>query len=267
MDSSAQESTCPRPTGLEWLCLAVGLFLTLRYAWFLDDAFVFFRYVDNLLFLGRGLVFNEGEYVEGCSSPAWTLVLIPPRALGLNFWLIVRAVGLVCFGLFWWLLVRLRAATVPEGAPALSFPLLFLSVNYAVASYFTSGMETGLVQVLAAAYALHVFRPGLLAPRVLVALSPLVRHELALALVLAVAWAWWRESRFPRLTVALAAATTGAWVLFRVWYYADLFPNTFYLKDAVRMDWGLAYLHDTLVPYGGYFVALAALVTAILLVR
>ena len=264
---ASSDRSLPRPTPLEWLCLAAGLFLTLRYAWFLDDAFVYYRYVDNLLFLGRGLVFNEGEYVEGCSSPAWTLLLIPPRALGLNYWLIVRAVGLLSSGAFWWLLVRLRAATVPAGEPVLSFPLLYLSVNYAVASYFTSGMETPLVQVLAAAYALHVFRPGLLTPRILVALSPLVRHELALPLLLALAWAWWRERRFPRLTAALAAVTTGGWLLFRIWYYADLFPNTFYLKDAVRLDWGLAYLHDTLLPYGGYLVAAAALVGALLLAR
>ena len=46
----------PVPSVVEWLVLPVGLFLVLRYAWLLDDAFVFFRYVDNLLFLDHGLV-------------------------------------------------------------------------------------------------------------------------------------------------------------------------------------------------------------------
>lgn len=59
---------------------AGGLFFTIHYAWLLDDAFVYFRYVDNALFLGRGLVYNAGEYVEGYSSPFWTLLLLVLRS-------------------------------------------------------------------------------------------------------------------------------------------------------------------------------------------
>lgn len=58
----------PRPAPIEWLCLAGGLFLTIQYAWLLDDAFVYFRYVDKFLFRGFGLVYNNGEYVEGYSA-------------------------------------------------------------------------------------------------------------------------------------------------------------------------------------------------------
>jgi hypothetical protein len=245
----------PRPTALEWLCLAGGLFLTLQYAWFLDDAFVFFRYVDNLVFLGRGLVFNEGEYVEGCSSPLWTLLLIGPRALGLNYWLIVRVFGVLSFTLFWWLGVRLRAATVPEGAPVLSFPLLYLSFLYGTTTYFTSGMETPLVQLAAVAFALHAFQPKLVTPRVILALSPLLRHELVLPLAIALAWTWWRERRFPWFTVLLGGVSGIGYLLFRIWYYADLYPNTFHLKNRWQVDWGLAYLHDTCGPYGVYVLA------------
>ena len=62
------------------------LFLTDRYRWMMDDAFIYFRYADNLLFLGRGLVYNAGEYVEGYSSPLWMLGLLPLRALGIDFY-------------------------------------------------------------------------------------------------------------------------------------------------------------------------------------
>ena len=80
----------PRPSPIEWLCLAAGLALTLHYAWVLDDAYVYFRYVDNLLFLDRGLVYNPGEYVEGYSSPLWLLLLAALRATELNFWILVH---------------------------------------------------------------------------------------------------------------------------------------------------------------------------------
>ncbi len=108
MQPQASPRALPKPTILEWLCLAGGLLLLMRYAWLLDDAFVFFRYVDNLLFLERGLVFNEGEYVEGFSSPLWALALVPLRATGLNWWWIVRLLGVFSFVGFWLLMLSLR---------------------------------------------------------------------------------------------------------------------------------------------------------------
>ena len=269
---SARPAALPRPAAIEWLCLVAGSALTLAYSWLLDDAFVFFRYVDNLLFLERGLVFNEGEYVEGFSSPAWALLLIPLRATGMNYWLIVRGLGVAMFVCFWLLLLALRRATEPTAAagsaaqvPVINLPLLFLSVLYPVACYFTSGMETGLVQICAAAFALHAFRPELRLPQVLVGLAPLVRPELAAPLLLVAGWSWLRTRRVPWLPIGVAAATSGGWMLFRIWYYADLFPNTFHLKDGVRLDWGLAYLHDALVPYGAYVLWPALAVLALVL--
>ena len=41
----------------------------------------------------------------------------------------------------------------------------------------------------------------------------------------------------------------GGWMVFRVTYYADLFPNTFYLKDELDVAQGWAYLMDTVRTY------------------
>ena len=267
MQPQANSRALPKPTNLEWLCLAGGLLLLMRYAWLLDDAFVYFRYVDNLLFLERGLVFNEGEYVEGFSSPLWALALVPLRATGMNWWLIVRLLGVVSFVGFWLLMLSLRGATVERGQPSLNFPLLYLAFLYGPLCYFTSGMETGWVQVLAVAYALHIFRPGLLTPQILVGLSPMVRHELALPFLAVLAWSWWRERRLPFTTALVGFGVGGAYLLFRIWYYADLLPNTFYLKNGTQLSWGLTYLHDTLVVYGVYVLAPVLLILGLLLRR
>jgi hypothetical protein len=48
-----------------------------------EDAFITFRYVRNLV-AGRGLTFNEGEWVEGFSNPLWVLLLTPFEALGVR---------------------------------------------------------------------------------------------------------------------------------------------------------------------------------------
>ena len=88
------------PRSVEWLYIAGGLLLALRYLWFMDDAFVYFRYVDNLVVLDLGLVYNQGEYVEGFSSPFWVLLLSLIRATGMNYLVITRLVTCVTFLLF-----------------------------------------------------------------------------------------------------------------------------------------------------------------------
>ena len=88
-----------RPSFLEALLLVVGLVLTVQYAWLMDDAFVYFRYADNLLFAQRGLVYNAGEFVEGYSSPLWMVLLTAVRGLGLDWWLAVRLLGGAVTGL------------------------------------------------------------------------------------------------------------------------------------------------------------------------
>jgi hypothetical protein len=255
------------PQPLEWLALAASLALTLQYSWLLDDAFVYYRYVDNLLYLERGLVFNRGEYVEGYSSPLWCLLLVPLRWIGLDWWLLVRVVGLACAAGTWALLVALGRRMAPRTTPSLNFPLLYLAFLYAVQTYFTSGVETPAVQLCAAGFALYVVSPGSRAAQVLLGLAPMVRHELALAFAIGVAWSWSRTRRVPWMPIVVCAATLGPWLLFRVAYYADLFPNTFYLKDEVQIARGLRYVHDTLVAYGVYVLVPLFAVLAIALRR
>ncbi|MCH7814097.1 MAG: hypothetical protein IID40_08765, partial [Planctomycetes bacterium] len=258
----------PRPSPLEWVCLAGGLFLTIHYAWFLDDAFVYFRYADNLLHLGRGLVFNAGEYVEGFSSPLWMLLLIVLRWTGLNFWIITRLVGAISFAAFWFLLVTLNRRLSPRDGAVLNLPLCYLSFTYGVSCYFTSGLESPLVQVAAPLYAMFVLRPNTKWLQLLLAATPLLRHEFAVPLAMCLIWAWARNRRLPWLMTITGISITGSWVLFRIYYYADLFPNTFYLKDTVDFSQGLVYLQDTGGTYWLWPLLIALMVmTVFVLIR
>ncbi|MBM3988351.1 MAG: hypothetical protein FJ294_10410 [Planctomycetes bacterium] len=265
--SDAQRALWPRPTAIEWLCLAASLLLSLQYSWLLDDAFIYFRYIDNLVHLGRGLVFNEGEYVEGFSSPLWCVTLVPLRALGLDWWMITRLLALGCAGLAWWLLVVLARRTAPGGVPIVNVPLAYLAFNYATQTYFTGGVEAPMVQLVAVAFALFVFAPDMRVAQWLVGLAPMIRHELALPLAIALAWLAWRERRLRWTPVLVASATLGAWLFFRVVYYADFLPNTFYLKDEVNWARGFTYLRDTFSTYGTYWLLPAFLLLALALRR
>jgi len=234
---------------VEWLALIAGVLLLLRYAWLMDDAYVYFRYVDNLVFLGHGLVYNRGEYVEGFSSPLWALLLSGLRTLEIPWWVLVRGLGVASFVACALLLVRVNRRLAPADAPTVNLPLVFVSLAYGPLCYFTSGLETPLVQVAAPLYALHLVSPPSRALDLVLALSPLLRHELALPLGLYGLFLWWRDGRFPLRLFALSAAFTGAWLAFRVGYYADLFQNTFYLKNVTDVPQGLRYLRNTVAPY------------------
>lgn len=265
MTRARSKTDSQRPAALEWLCLVVGLFLVLHYAWLMDDAYIYFRYVDNALFLGYGLVYNAGEYVEGFSSPLWTLVLLLLRSTGQNYWILIRLLGLASFVAFFFLLVALQRRNNPRGAPVLNLPLVVLTSTYGVVSYFTSGMETPLVLVSAALYALFTTNPGARSLQLALAFTPLVRHELVLPFALCVAYAWWSQRRAPRWMLFTFAISTGSWLFFRITYYADLLPVTFYLKNANDLRQGMIYLWDSLGTYGlPWLLALAAASVALL---
>jgi len=101
----------------------------------------------------------------------------------------------------------------------------------------------------------------------LVAVSPLVRPELAVCIPVYLFWVWKVQGVFPLKILALSVIVNGLWILFRIYYYADLLPNTYYLKDVVWWEQGLSYLHNTFGPYYLYQLALLMLAVWYLLYR
>jgi hypothetical protein len=242
----------------EWLLLALSMVLTWRYFWLMDDAFVDFRYVDNALFLGRGLVFNSGEYVEGFSSPAWVLLLMPLRALGFSYWAIVRGVALVAAALFGVFAIAVNRRLSPPSAPVVNVPLALSAGHYGILSSFSSGLETPFVQLSAAVYGLAALAPSSRVLQLLLGLTPCVRPELALPCLLMAGWHIIVRRRVPWMLLGSLLLWNGGWLLFRVYYYADFFPNTFHLK--ARSDWqqGFYYFCNAFDPL---HIVLAALLT------
>jgi hypothetical protein len=227
--------------------------LVFWYSWIVDDAYVYFRYVDNWVIHGLGLVWNPGEYVEGFSSPLWALLLGATRSLHLDYWVIIRVVAILSFVIFWYLacVVNRGLLSAPQHSPRRSYnvPLIYLSFTYAVACYFSSGLESPLVNVSAVIYAAGVLWPQSWLLQGLIGLTPLVRHELVLPFVLFLFWSLLIKKTRPITALTVFAISVGSYMLFRVYYYADLLPNTFYLKDDTWIVQGIAYVYDTILPY------------------
>ena len=269
-----------------WLALLAYLAYISRF--FVDDAFISFRYARNLL-EGHGLVWNPGERVEGYSNFLWILELaaiwavtgVPPEdaarwlsvaytaaTLGAMAWWAWRLPGLRERGLIWWM----------------ALALLCSSATFAL---WTSagGLETRqftffVLLAVAALTAHRGSRRGLAVASLSLALASLTRPEGPLIAACCFAWwaaqeaasasherpgsgarAWalgvirrmdWRGALWLALPFALIV---GAHFLWRFSYYGEWLPNTYYAKF-VRPWWdvGLRYLGAAGLETGLYLL-------------
>jgi len=202
----------------------------------LDDAYISFRYAENW-WAGRGMVFNEGERLEGLTNLAWAMVMAPftgadplPLAQDIGFGCAVLGVWLVA----WWARrfdVVVQALAV---APLVVLPWLpFWSVQ---------GMETPAVMLLLTygwVRATHErellgrgARPWPMAALAL-GLAPAFRPDAA-AMVGVVAL-WWllgpqRRSRHTVVSACILMACAVALVALKLAWFGEILPNTFHVK-------------------------------------
>jgi len=192
-----------------------------------DDAYISFRYAFNAL-LGHGLVWNVGEYVEGFSNPLFTLLLIPfaPQA-ETAAWLLTFISHLAGAGFVFLLAGHWRLPRWPLGLLAGTAPAAILSVQ--------SLLETSLFAALFSGVIWSRTRRRSRALAAMMTMLALVRPEGALVLGLFILYdlleperrAFLRATLWPLAPIAAIAA----WEIFRIGYYHDFLPNTFYAKS------------------------------------
>ncbi len=210
-----------------------------------DDAMISMRYAENLAH-GHGLVYNVGAPpVEGYTNFLWTLYmalvhLLPISAartslvVELTGVLLLVGCGLVAASLVRLLLPGARAAVaLAVTATVFFYPLVFWTLR---------GMETGLATLLVSMLVLQVLRleecystRRLAGIAVLLAAAVLTRDDLVLPAGIVVLYAIMRARREHRSRTALVLAGGLGGALagheaFRLAYYGDALPNTYYLK-------------------------------------
>ncbi len=207
------------------------------HAWGCDDAFITYRYARNLAH-GHGLVFNEGERVEGYSS-ILHLVLVAPSFLvtdGMGVYYAAFALNLVLVVLsFLLFVVHVRRRAGPDAAVMAA---ALFALNPVTWVWVASGLETILVLLLQlVAWATldrieegDVGGSSWLLPASLV-LSLFARPEGVMvtfvAAFLLLARGRRRQALWSVLAVVLAAAP---YLMWRYGYYGGLLPNTYYAK-------------------------------------
>jgi hypothetical protein len=240
-----------------------GVYLAARLYWMCDDAFITFRYADNLVH-GHGLVFNAGERVEGYTNLLWTLWIALGIAAGSSaeawagFW------GIACFAATLALLAQRGWSIAHSAGIAWPIPVaaVLAAVHHEGAVFATSGLETSAFTLLVfAGYMLVCPASPTREPSIATAAASEGRARVAPARRLAAAGAVLALASLTRPDGVLFAAVCGAWILagrdlrgavafaagfaalwlpatiWRVAYYGELFPNTYYAKSAALSWW------------------------------
>jgi arabinofuranosyltransferase len=239
----------------------------------IDDAFISLRYSWRVLH-GQGLTWTDGERVEGYSNLLWVLL--------------VAAGGLVQSNLVWVARVLTFAATtggfgllLVSGLRRAGFAALFFSGVAAlalalcgpVAAWSIGGMEQPLLVafVLAAVVAsesllaaeTNPLPAAVLSMSLPLGLLCLLRPDGAiftLAAVLALLCGRGPRMATFRLVFWLAlppVICTLGQLAFRMFYYGDFWPNTYYAKGPfswARVEQGWQYIHRSLKPMGPLWV-------------
>lgn len=226
--------------------LAVGmaalvvLFLLLVWPSFdtvVDDAWISARYADHLA-SGQGLVYNQGELVEGYTNLSWTLLLAAGLALGLDLQALMVWTGLG-FGLaLLFVVLGLAAHLSPRRDWTLLLAPGLVAVSPYVAMASTNGLETSmwLTALVGACWAvLAAQERGRVPAGLLLGGLCLIRPEGFGVVALLGAWdllrqrqhlARWRTWSLPVAALVAPVAVT-AW---RLHTYGAWLPNTFQAK-------------------------------------
>ncbi len=245
---------------------------------FVDDAFISLRYAMRFG-EGLGLTWSDGERVEGYSNFLWVVLLGLVHVVSDGLIVPARVLGVLCVAVALGALFFDRPRErIWHFVPPLAGGIVAVSSG-SVAAWSIGGLEQPLVGALVVwgvALSLPLLRDEavgrgtLLAPGLVLGLACLARPDspvfvAAIATCIACCGADRRGALVRAATVALVpAAFVALHVIFRLSYYGEWLPNTYYAKFALteaRAVGGYAYVRDA-APYAGGLLAVVALAVA-----
>lgn len=271
-------------TDLVLVVIAAIVFLYAVQYWnFLcDDAFISFRYAENLV-EGHGLRYNldENPPVEGYSNFLWVLILAFLAKCGASLLTASRIISVICGVLLLALVYDACRRTMALGRLQSFMGALACALMPPFAVWATGGLETMLFALLFFMQFMVLLNAGDAFPIKRVALLGVLltisRPEgIGYAVLLVALAALYRMRTSParawrdgilRYALILAAGLIVV-TLFRLVYFHSPLPNTFYAKVGFTTDQlkrGLYYVIHFFLAFPGSFIVLGA--AAIVLFR
>ncbi|MDI6767361.1 MAG: hypothetical protein QME52_11110 [Bacteroidota bacterium] len=233
-----------------------------------DDAFISFRYAQNLA-QGNGLVWNVGERIEGYTNFLWTLLISLGIYLGCEPIMLSYILGTLFFILSLFFTYKL-SFLITNSHKIAHLTVILLGTNYTFFCFATGGLET---QMQAALFVIssYICIQGLLLNQwsknqlfllsLLLTISILTRLDSVLMvgiLASVTIYHTLKESftfkhKLLKLFVFISPLifVVGVWMLWKLSYYGDILPNTFYIKaSAVTSPLnGLHYIYRFIFSY------------------
>ncbi len=217
-----------------------------RYFSLFDDGMISMRYAWNVSH-GMGLVWNEGEYVEGFTNFLMTMYMAVMNFIFEKKYavLAIQISGLIFVLLNAFFIFKIARLLLPKtDIPHEAHPLVLALILIAALSYYPllywslSGMEVSVLAVLISAAIYFTFKHQeqfvIIIP-VLLGLAYLTRPDAAIAIAIILsfrAYHFYQAKKLPfiiwdGLIVLLFLLLMGG---FRWFYYDSAFPNTYTLK-------------------------------------
>jgi len=264
------------------ICLFILQCLIL-WGWTHDDAYISYRYAENLI-NGNGLTFNVGDSpVEGYSNFLWVLLLVFFKLLGFNLELTSKILSIIigCINII--VLFKLgRLMFAREELHWILISILLFISNPSELIYTISGLETQLFTLLVLLgiyfYVLELKGTNSIPiSSIFLALASLTRPEGPLLFAVLFFWSSYRLLRVEKsrknyfIWISLFAIIYVPYTIWRISYFGDIFPNTYYAKVSTLertfskialIKGGLGYVHYFFRDHGGI---LLFVLTAIML--
>ena len=227
-----------------------------------EDAYIYFRFVENIA-AGDGYVFNPGgEKIEGCSSFTWLFVLVVCKLAGFNILLASKMAG-IAFGCLSLIIIH-RISRTLISSPALAVLPVALT---AISVPFLMRNQMGLDESVYTLVFLALTYTCLSAERFrywpfLFFLLIISRPEgILTGLALLPVFYLYRDRRSDIIAgVVIVAVLTGMLLLFRLLYFHEFLPSPFYHKVfAGKYYYGLIYAHGFFKDYYAYLLLLPLL--------
>lgn len=214
--------------------IAVSLYLCMNFFdWVIDDLYIYFRYVDNFI-SGNGIVFNKDEYVEGFSSFLWFIYLSLCGSLSFPLEASAKYSGLAISVLNTILAYRISSKIMPGKFSIIAPIMMLFSLPYMLWSI--SGFEVMLyIFLILSSILIVVAGENEIQKKILpliLFLITVTRPEgiLTAAAFFAYLFFYKEEYRALKFMTLLFTSLVLLFVLFRVLYFGDLLPNTYYAK-------------------------------------
>ncbi|MEW6104576.1 MAG: hypothetical protein AB1630_12315 [bacterium] len=248
-----------------FLLLGVILFLYFYVAyinskthWMVDDAFISFRYAKNLAD-GKGLVYNEGERVEGYTNFLWVLILSFFAKAGIDIVPLSKYLSFI-FALLTIIITFYIPSLLYKKPLNPIFNLiscLFLASNTTFTLWILSGLETHLFLLLTiSSIALSLYNSKSLYLPILIFLATLTRPEGILIFGITFLYKLILEKRIDIRFILLFLLLYVPYFVWRYSYYGFLFPNTFYAKVGsdfiTQSKRGIVYTYEFLKASGSF---------------